>query len=158
VAADFISPSAGFRLIQLLPINDTSVYNMWWDSYPYNAISVGTIPAASSTVQLLTVFPQTSHRKGNPTYHMVLIWLGPLSAGFCSPSPVPLLGCPLRYATSNFNELCIIRTKTDLKAGSLVLSYVWFSCRKAVSTASGVLSLQKRGWQSIQAMRRVNCC
>jgi hypothetical protein len=28
-------------MIQLLPINDTSVYNMWWDSYPYNAISVG---------------------------------------------------------------------------------------------------------------------
>ena len=34
---------AGFRLIQLLPINDTSVYNMWWDSYPYNAISVRTL-------------------------------------------------------------------------------------------------------------------
>jgi len=32
--------ATGFRLIQLLPINDTSVYNMWWDSYPYNAISV----------------------------------------------------------------------------------------------------------------------
>ena len=28
------------RLIQLLPVNDTSVYQMWWDSYPYSSISV----------------------------------------------------------------------------------------------------------------------
>lgn len=26
---------SGFHLIQLLPINDTSVHGMWWDSYPY---------------------------------------------------------------------------------------------------------------------------
>jgi hypothetical protein len=32
---------AGLRLIQLLPVNDTSVYNMWWDSYPYSSVSVG---------------------------------------------------------------------------------------------------------------------
>jgi 4-alpha-glucanotransferase len=25
----------GMRLVQLLPINDTSVNMMWWDSYPY---------------------------------------------------------------------------------------------------------------------------
>ncbi|KAG5536225.1 hypothetical protein RHGRI_023866 [Rhododendron griersonianum] len=25
----------GFHLVQLLPINDTSVHGMWWDSYPY---------------------------------------------------------------------------------------------------------------------------
>eukprot|EP00898_Chlorokybus_atmophyticus_P004883 jgi/Chlat1/5396/Chrsp35S05221 len=30
----------GFRLIQLLPINDTSVHQMWWDSYPYSSLSV----------------------------------------------------------------------------------------------------------------------
>ncbi|KAL4639083.1 hypothetical protein ACB092_03G192800 [Castanea dentata] len=26
---------SGFHLVQLLPINDTSVHGMWWDSYPY---------------------------------------------------------------------------------------------------------------------------
>lgn len=26
---------SGFHLVQLLPINDTSVNRMWWDSYPY---------------------------------------------------------------------------------------------------------------------------
>ena len=31
---------AGMRLIQLLPVNDTSVHRMWWDSYPYSSISV----------------------------------------------------------------------------------------------------------------------
>eukprot|EP00798_Chlamydomonas_sp_ICE-L_P028576 gene28576-31736_t len=30
----------GMRMIQVLPINDTSVYGMWWDSYPYSTISV----------------------------------------------------------------------------------------------------------------------
>lgn len=24
----------------MLPVNDTSVYGMWWDSYPYSSISV----------------------------------------------------------------------------------------------------------------------
>jgi len=27
--------NSGFHLVQLLPINDTSVNGMWWDSYPY---------------------------------------------------------------------------------------------------------------------------
>ena len=31
---------AGMRLIQLLPVNDTSVNMMWWDSYPYSSLSV----------------------------------------------------------------------------------------------------------------------
>ena len=31
-------------MIQLLPVNDTSVYNMWWDSYPYSSVSVRTQP------------------------------------------------------------------------------------------------------------------
>jgi hypothetical protein len=25
---------------QVLPVNDTCVYNMWWDSYPYSSVSV----------------------------------------------------------------------------------------------------------------------
>lgn len=29
------SVQSGFHLVQLLPINDTSVHKMWWDSYPY---------------------------------------------------------------------------------------------------------------------------
>ncbi|VFQ91109.1 unnamed protein product [Cuscuta campestris] len=31
---------SGFHLVQLLPINDTSVHRMWWDSYPYSSLSV----------------------------------------------------------------------------------------------------------------------
>ncbi|GFY98105.1 disproportionating enzyme 2 [Actinidia rufa] len=31
---------SGFHLVQLLPINDTSVHGMWWDSYPYSSLSV----------------------------------------------------------------------------------------------------------------------
>lgn len=30
--------SSGFHLVQLLPINDTSVHGMWWDSYPYRLV------------------------------------------------------------------------------------------------------------------------
>jgi 4-alpha-glucanotransferase len=26
--------------LQVLPVNDTCVYNMWWDSYPYSSLSV----------------------------------------------------------------------------------------------------------------------
>jgi len=26
---------SGLHLVQLLPVNDTSVHKMWWDSYPY---------------------------------------------------------------------------------------------------------------------------
>nr|XP_043619388.1 4-alpha-glucanotransferase DPE2 isoform X2 [Erigeron canadensis] len=32
--------ASGFHLLQLLPINDTSVHKMWWDSYPYSSLSV----------------------------------------------------------------------------------------------------------------------
>lgn len=31
---------SGLHLIQLLPVNDTGVYSMWWDSYPYSTLSV----------------------------------------------------------------------------------------------------------------------
>ncbi|KAJ0044000.1 hypothetical protein Pint_18427 [Pistacia integerrima] len=34
------SVASGFHLVQLLPINDTSVHKMWWDSYPYSSLSV----------------------------------------------------------------------------------------------------------------------
>jgi 4-alpha-glucanotransferase len=30
-----LAVKTGLRLVQLLPINDTSVNMMWWDSYPY---------------------------------------------------------------------------------------------------------------------------
>eukprot|EP00884_Botryococcus_braunii_P017590 jgi/Botrbrau1/4514/Bobra.60_2s0005.1 len=32
--------ATGLRLIQLLPVNDTSVHDTWWDSYPYSSVSV----------------------------------------------------------------------------------------------------------------------
>jgi 4-alpha-glucanotransferase len=36
---DFCRES-GFRILQLLPVNDTRVHGMWWDSYPYSSLSV----------------------------------------------------------------------------------------------------------------------
>lgn len=30
----------GFDVVQILPVNDTSVHRMWWDSYPYSSLSV----------------------------------------------------------------------------------------------------------------------
>eukprot|EP00879_Flechtneria_rotunda_P016824 GHRR01017609.1.p1 GENE.GHRR01017609.1~~GHRR01017609.1.p1 ORF type:complete len:841 (+),score=284.87 GHRR01017609.1:629-3151(+) len=35
-----LADTSGMRLIQVLPVNDTCVYNMWWDSYPYSSLSV----------------------------------------------------------------------------------------------------------------------
>lgn len=35
-----IAASAGLRVVQILPVNDTRVHGMWWDSYPYSSVSV----------------------------------------------------------------------------------------------------------------------
>lgn len=40
---------SGFHLVQLLPINDTSVHGMWWDSYPYRYLT----PNYHITINLL---------------------------------------------------------------------------------------------------------
>ncbi|GJN33341.1 hypothetical protein PR202_gb21933 [Eleusine coracana subsp. coracana] len=37
------SVNSGFHLVQLLPINDTSVHGMWWDSYPYRKDHIKTL-------------------------------------------------------------------------------------------------------------------
>jgi 4-alpha-glucanotransferase len=34
-----MAAKTGMRLVQLLPVNDTSVNMMWWDSYPYRYLS-----------------------------------------------------------------------------------------------------------------------
>lgn len=34
-----MAAKTGMRLVQLLPVNDTSVNMMWWDSYPYRYFS-----------------------------------------------------------------------------------------------------------------------
>ncbi|KAL8172220.1 hypothetical protein V2J09_024024 [Rumex salicifolius] len=48
------SVSSGFHLVQLLPINDTSVYKMWWDSYPYSSLSVFALHPLYLRVQALS--------------------------------------------------------------------------------------------------------
>ncbi|XP_062004208.1 4-alpha-glucanotransferase DPE2 [Rosa rugosa] len=45
---------SGFHLVQLLPINDTSVYGMWWDSYPYSSLSVYALHPLYLRVQALS--------------------------------------------------------------------------------------------------------
>ncbi|KAH6796601.1 disproportionating enzyme 2 [Perilla frutescens var. hirtella] len=45
---------SGFHLVQLLPINDTSVHLMWWDSYPYSSLSVFALHPLYLRVQALS--------------------------------------------------------------------------------------------------------
>lgn len=45
---------SGFHLIQLLPLNDTSVHRMWWDSYPYSSLSVFALHPLYLRVQALS--------------------------------------------------------------------------------------------------------
>lgn len=35
-----VAASTGLRVVQILPVNDTRVHGMWWDSYPYSSVSV----------------------------------------------------------------------------------------------------------------------
>jgi len=35
-----MAAKTGMRLVQLLPVNDTSVNMMWWDSYPYRYVGM----------------------------------------------------------------------------------------------------------------------
>ncbi|CAL9106060.1 unnamed protein product [Musa acuminata var. zebrina] len=44
----------GFHLVQLLPVNDTSVHGMWWDSYPYSSLSVFALHPLYLRVQALS--------------------------------------------------------------------------------------------------------
>lgn len=46
--------ASGFHLVQLLPINDTSVHGMWWDSYPYSSLSVFALHPLYLRVQSLS--------------------------------------------------------------------------------------------------------
>lgn len=45
---------SGFHLVQVLPINDTSVHKMWWDSYPYSSLSVFALHPLYLRVQALS--------------------------------------------------------------------------------------------------------
>uniref|UniRef100_A0A1D1Y9G6 4-alpha-glucanotransferase n=3 Tax=Anthurium amnicola TaxID=1678845 RepID=A0A1D1Y9G6_9ARAE len=45
---------SGLHLVQLLPINDTSVHGMWWDSYPYSSLSVFALHPLYLRVQALS--------------------------------------------------------------------------------------------------------
>jgi hypothetical protein len=54
----------GLRLIQLLPVNDTRVHGMWWDSYPYSSTSVHALHPMVR--RLLASGPATSGMLGPP--------------------------------------------------------------------------------------------
>uniref|UniRef100_A0A1J3EMA5 4-alpha-glucanotransferase n=1 Tax=Noccaea caerulescens TaxID=107243 RepID=A0A1J3EMA5_NOCCA len=45
---------SGLHLVQLLPVNDTSVHKMWWDSYPYSSLSVFALHPLYLRVQALS--------------------------------------------------------------------------------------------------------
>ncbi|XP_039128706.1 LOW QUALITY PROTEIN: 4-alpha-glucanotransferase DPE2-like [Dioscorea cayenensis subsp. rotundata] len=49
-----LAVKSGFHLVQLLPVNDTSVHGMWWDSYPYSSLSVFALHPLYLRVQALS--------------------------------------------------------------------------------------------------------
>eukprot|EP00850_Spirogloea_muscicola_P021448 SM000249S08259 [mRNA] locus=s249:4308:11977:- [translate_table: standard] len=49
-----LAVKSGLRLVQLLPVNDTSVNGMWWDSYPYSSLSVFALHPLYLRVQALS--------------------------------------------------------------------------------------------------------
>ncbi|PIA53200.1 hypothetical protein AQUCO_00900054v1 [Aquilegia coerulea] len=49
-----LAVESGFHLVQLLPLNDTSVHGMWWDSYPYSSLSVFALHPLYLRVQALS--------------------------------------------------------------------------------------------------------
>ncbi|KAJ0978933.1 hypothetical protein J5N97_014407 [Dioscorea zingiberensis] len=49
-----LAVKSGFHLVQLLPLNDTSVHGMWWDSYPYSSLSVFALHPLYVRVQALS--------------------------------------------------------------------------------------------------------
>ncbi|XP_073104819.1 4-alpha-glucanotransferase DPE2 isoform X2 [Elaeis guineensis] len=49
-----LAVDSGFHLVQLLPVNDTSVHGMWWDSYPYSSLSVFALHPLYLRVQALS--------------------------------------------------------------------------------------------------------
>ncbi|KAF9615618.1 hypothetical protein IFM89_024714 [Coptis chinensis] len=49
-----LAVESGFHLVQLLPVNDTSVDGMWWDSYPYSSLSVFALHPLYLRVQALS--------------------------------------------------------------------------------------------------------
>ncbi|KAF9599354.1 hypothetical protein IFM89_036811 [Coptis chinensis] len=49
-----LAVESGFHLVQLLPVNDTSVNGMWWDSYPYSSLSVFALHPLYLRVQALS--------------------------------------------------------------------------------------------------------
>lgn len=48
----------GLNLIQLLPVNDTSVNRMWWDSYPYSNLSVFALHPLYLNIQAIGGLPR----------------------------------------------------------------------------------------------------
>eukprot|EP00850_Spirogloea_muscicola_P013966 SM000097S24819 [mRNA] locus=s97:544160:552835:+ [translate_table: standard] len=49
-----LAVKSGLRLVQLLPVNDTSVNGMWWDSYPYSSLSVFALHPLYLRIQALS--------------------------------------------------------------------------------------------------------
>ncbi|KAK3238486.1 4-alpha-glucanotransferase dpe2, partial [Cymbomonas tetramitiformis] len=54
-----LAHTCGFQLIQLLPVNDTSVHKTWWDSYPYSSLSVMALHPLYLNLQ--AVMPNAPH-------------------------------------------------------------------------------------------------
>ena len=50
----------GLKIIQILPINDTTAHYDWHDSYPYNAISAFALNPIYLNIEQLNVFPSMS--------------------------------------------------------------------------------------------------
>ena len=54
--------SKGLKIIQILPINDTTLHYDWRDSYPYNAISAFALNPIYLNIEQLNAFPSIDSR------------------------------------------------------------------------------------------------
>lgn len=49
-----MAAKTGMRLVQLLPVNDTSVNMMWWDSYPYRYCRISLTESTDYCIALVS--------------------------------------------------------------------------------------------------------
>lgn len=91
--------AAGMRLVQLLPVNDTSVYMSWWDSYPYCTLSVRVpqLRQCFAAASLAAAACSMLHPRFMVGASLCVGDQHAGAAGVCLASDVPLLGVHVRW-------------------------------------------------------------
>lgn len=103
-----------FQLVQVLPINDTSVNKMWWDSYPYSSLSV-------STFSKYSVINVTADRETQILIRITLLKLQLIHD--LMQSTIDRLHAPAHWATGGYvlfytTKCCLVLNVCDFDSGS----------------------------------------